>query len=149
MQDEAEAIRVANGTQYGLSATVLSKSATRARRIADQIVSGSASINDYGLTYMAQELPFGGERGSGFGRLNGREGLRACCNVRSVLEDRLPIHAPAKLFPVGEHDYAMARGVIRTIYSKGLRAKVRGLRELAGSARAKLTSKPASRPFDR
>ena len=147
VEDEEEAIRVANGTQYGLSATVLSKSAARARRIADRIVSGSASINDYGLTYMAQELPFGGERGSGFGRLNGREGIRALCNVRSLLEDRLPLHVPAKLFPVSEHDYAITRGVIRTIYSKGVKAKARALGELASAARSKFSSKPASRPF--
>ncbi len=129
-----EAIDVANATQYGLSTTVLSKDRTRAKRIADEIVSGSACVNDYGLTYMVQGLPFGGVRGSGFGRLNGPEGLRACTNRKAVLQDRMPLHAPAKVFPVGPRDYDRARGVIRTLYGRGLRGRWAGLRDLMGVA---------------
>ena len=137
VRSDEEAIEIANGTQYGLSSTVMSKDKRRAKRIADAIVTGSASINDYGLTYMAQDLPFGGVRGSGFGRLNGREGLRACCNVKAVLEDRVALHQPAKLFPVGPHDYDLARGVIKTIYGEGLRGKVAGAKDLAQTLRRK------------
>src|SRR5690606_18874468 len=80
--DEAEAIAIANATEYGLSSSVFSTDHARAKRIADQIVAGSTCINDWALMYMVQELPFGGVKGSGFGRLNGREGLRACTNVK-------------------------------------------------------------------
>lgn len=138
VRDDQDAIDVANSTQYGLSATVLSKDAKRARKIADQIVSGSASINDYGLTYMAQDLPFGGVGGSGFGRLNGRDGLRACTNQKAVLEDRIALHAPAKVFPVKDHDYELVRGVVRTLYGVGLKGRIAGLSDLAQTLRAKL-----------
>jgi acyl-CoA reductase-like NAD-dependent aldehyde dehydrogenase len=97
VKDDADAVRVANSTAYGLGCTVFSKDAARAKRIADRIQSGSASINDFGFTYMAQDLPFGGVGGSGFGRLNGREGLRACCHAKAVLEDRVALHAPGPL----------------------------------------------------
>jgi acyl-CoA reductase-like NAD-dependent aldehyde dehydrogenase len=132
VRDEAEAIRLANDTSYGLGSTVFSKSARRARRIADRIVAGSTVVNDFGLAYMANELPFGGVRGSGFGRLNGREGLRAMCNVKSVMEDRFPLHRPVKLYPVTPGDYARTRDTIELLYRRDLAAKGRALVGLLG-----------------
>ncbi len=134
VKDDDDAVRVANSTAYGLSCTVFSKNATRAKRIVDRVQSGSASINDFGFTYMAQELPFGGVRGSGYGRLNGREGLRACCHAKAVLEDRVALHAPAKVYPVEAHDAELFRGVLRTLYGRGVAGRVKGLRDLAGTA---------------
>ena len=142
--DDDEAVRVANDTDYGLGATVLTRDAARARRIHRQIQAGMVSVNDFGLTYMAQALPFGGVKGSGFGRLNGRDGLRGCCTTKSVLEDRLPVHHPAAIYPVGPADYDVARGAIRTLYSRGLGARWRGLRELLGAWRRKRAAKKAS-----
>ncbi|MBO6935186.1 MAG: aldehyde dehydrogenase family protein [Deltaproteobacteria bacterium] len=142
VKDDLDAIRIANGTQYGLSATVISKDRKRAKKIADGVVSGSASVNDFGFTYMAQDLPFGGIKGSGFGRLNGRDGLRACTNPKAVLEDRFPLpSAPAKVFPVGTDDYDLVRGVLRTLYGADLTQKVKGLGDLAFTLRAKLGRK--------
>src|SRR5690606_20113042 len=60
VKNEAEAIRIANSTDYGLSSSVFSKDHRRAKRIADQIVAGSTCINDWALMYMVQDLPFGG-----------------------------------------------------------------------------------------
>ncbi len=131
VRDEEEAIERANETEYGLSATVLTQDGGRAERMARQIVAGGTSINDFGLTYMAMDLPFGGVRGSGYGRLNGREGLRAMTNVKSVLYDRLPNRLPAKLYPVGPFDYGIAREVVKTVYSRKLSKKISGLVDLA------------------
>jgi acyl-CoA reductase-like NAD-dependent aldehyde dehydrogenase len=142
VKDDLDAIRIANGTQYGLSATVISKDRKRAKKIADGIVSGSASVNDFGFTYMAQDLPFGGVRGSGFGRLNGRDGLRACTNRKAVLEDRFPLPSmPAKVFPVGTDDYDLVRGVLRSMYGADVTQKLKGLGDLAFTLRAKLGRK--------
>ncbi|MBL9026162.1 MAG: aldehyde dehydrogenase family protein [Myxococcales bacterium] len=133
-QGEDDAVRIANSTQYGLSATVMTKSASRARRLVDRIVAGGTSVNDFGFTYMAMDLPFGGVRGSGFGRLNGREGIRACTNPKAVLYDRFPFGAPAKIYPVGTFDYDIARETIRTIYSRGVVNRVGALGRLAKAA---------------
>jgi len=131
--DEVDAITRANDTQFGLGCTIMTKSRARSSRMRRQMAVGGCCVNDFGLTYMAQALPFGGVGRSGFGRLNGREGLRACTNPKAVLSDRWPMHWPAKLFPVGPRDYDIARGVIRTIYNRGIGGKLRGLVELAGS----------------
>jgi hypothetical protein len=81
---------------------------------------------------MAMELPFGGVRGSGFGRLNGREGLRACCNVKAVLDDRFPLHVPAKVFPIGEKSTDLAREVMRLLYRRSVSKRVDAAVALAG-----------------
>jgi acyl-CoA reductase-like NAD-dependent aldehyde dehydrogenase len=131
---EEEAIRVANGTRFGLSSTVMSKDSKRAQRIAEQIVAGSTCINDFGLCYMAQDLPFGGAKNSGIGRLNGREGLRAFTNIKATLRDRLPMHRPNRLFPVRQGDYDLARNTIRFIYDKRIGHRASALAEIVKHA---------------
>ena len=139
--DDEDVIRVANGTPFGLSLTVYSSSDARARYISDNIDTGNVSINDFAMTYMVPDLPFGGVKGSGFGRLNGREGLRAVTKVRGVLEDRLMMGLPPKIYPVNPADYGMARGLIRTIYGRNVGQKLSGMKDLAGGALRRLTGK--------
>jgi acyl-CoA reductase-like NAD-dependent aldehyde dehydrogenase len=119
VRDEAEAVKLANDSEFGLSSSVFTRDPARGERIAKQLVAGSTVVNDFGLHYMAQDLPFGGVKASGFGRLNGREGLRACCNVKAMIADRVPVHRAAKLFPVKPGDYELTRELIRTVYRSG------------------------------
>jgi len=128
--DEDEVIRLANSTPYALGSTVFSKDPERAHRIAAQLRAGSTTINDFSMAYMANELPFGGVGGSGFGRLNGSEGIRACCNVKALLDDRLPGGRPARLFPVAAGDYEQAKSAIRAIYGRGVRERLGGVVDL-------------------
>lgn len=71
---EEEALSLANGTNYGLSATVWTKDISRAHRVAEQLQSGIVWIN----CWMLRDLrtPFGGEKQSGVGREGGLEALR-------------------------------------------------------------------------
>ena len=127
VRDDEHAIAVANGTRFGLSSTVMSRDGARARRIADRLEAGMTAINEFGgATYMAQDLPFGGIKDSGFGRLNGRDGLRALTHPRAFLDDRLPLHIANKLYPVGAADYARVRSVIELLYGPGWRRRLRG-----------------------
>jgi acyl-CoA reductase-like NAD-dependent aldehyde dehydrogenase len=125
VRSDEEALRLANDTEYGLGSSVFTKDRARARRFARELVAGSTIVNDFGMAYMANSLPFGGVRGSGFGRLNGREGIRACCNIKSVLDDRLPMHQAVKLYPVGDGDYARTKNVIQMLYRKGLAGRAK------------------------
>lgn len=134
-ESDDDAIAIANGTRFGLGSTVMSRSHTRARRLAERLRVGSCTVNDFGFTYMAQDLPFGGVDASGFGRLNGREGLRGCTNQKAILEDRLPLHMPAKLYPVKPEVYPLVRGTLRALYQPTLRGRARAVVELAKSLR--------------
>jgi hypothetical protein len=106
---------------------VFTRDRVRGERIARQIVAGSTVVNDFAMHYMAQDLPFGGVRGSGFGRLNGPEGLRAMCNTKAVVSDLLPLHTALKMYPVAPAAYDTARGVFKILYSSTLLGRARGL----------------------
>jgi len=68
-KDEADALRIANGTAYSLAAGVWSRDMGRVQRFAKKARAGTVWINTYGYTDV--RLPWGGERDSGFGREHG------------------------------------------------------------------------------
>lgn len=71
-EDEEDAVRQANDTDYGLSAAVRSSDPERAQRVARQIRAGQVMVNDGRRTGLT---PFGGMKRSGYGRESGRYGL--------------------------------------------------------------------------
>jgi aldehyde dehydrogenase (NAD+) len=79
---EAEAIRIANDTPYGLSGYVSSGDPARARRVAAQLRTGMVHINGAPVDLMA---PFGGYRNSGNGREWGREGIHEFLEVKAMM----------------------------------------------------------------
>ncbi|HMU90441.1 MAG TPA: aldehyde dehydrogenase family protein [Pseudomonadales bacterium] len=80
-KDEADAIRIANDTVYGLSGSVWSSDPNRALRVAKQLRTGQVSINGGGMNLMA---PFGGYKQSGNGRELGEFGLEEYLEIKSV-----------------------------------------------------------------
>jgi acyl-CoA reductase-like NAD-dependent aldehyde dehydrogenase len=129
--DDAQAIDLANGVSYGLSSSVFSRDRRRARKIAEALETGMTAINEFGgITYMAQDLTFGGVKASGYGRMNGREGLRSMCNIKAVIDDRIPVHRANEMYPVRPLLYPRLGGVIELIYGRGLRRRLRGLMKL-------------------
>jgi acyl-CoA reductase-like NAD-dependent aldehyde dehydrogenase len=82
-----EAVRVANDTEYGLSAAIFSRDIMRAMAIAKRIESGICHINGPTVSDEAQ-IPFGGVKASGYGRFGGRWGLDAFTETRWItIED--------------------------------------------------------------
>lgn len=127
---DEEAIALTNSVDFALQSSIFSNDRKRAEHIASQIHAGGCCINDFGQCYLAQDLPFGGVKYSGFGRLNGRDGLRAYTNARAVLTDRFPFVIPPKLFPVKAGDYEKSRAGIRLMFSRSWPDKFRSLIEL-------------------
>jgi acyl-CoA reductase-like NAD-dependent aldehyde dehydrogenase len=131
-RDEAHALEIANGTPFGLSSSVFTRDRRRAARVVSALSSGMAAVNDFGgMTYMAQDLPFGGVKGSGFGRMNGRDGLRACTQPVAILDDRLPVTFANKLFPVSPSTYRGTRAAISLVYGSA-RDKLGALASILG-----------------
>ncbi|KAK9147058.1 hypothetical protein Sjap_006961 [Stephania japonica] len=118
---DEEAIKLANDSNYGLGCAVFSGNQRRAKEIASQLHCGVAPVNDFASTYMCQSLPFGGVKHSGFGRFAGVEGLRACCLVKSVVEDRLWPYVktiiPKPLqYPVAENCFEFQKSLVEALY---------------------------------
>jgi len=79
---EAEALRLANATSYGLSATIWTQDITRANRVAAQTESGIIWVNCWLLRDL--RTPFGGMKNSGVGREGGWEALRFFTEAKNV-----------------------------------------------------------------
>lgn len=79
--DEADAVRLANESRYGLAATVWTSDLDHGRRLAARLDAGTVGINGYRPDL---GVPFGGVKDSGTGRENGREGLAAYLRPDSV-----------------------------------------------------------------
>jgi aldehyde dehydrogenase (NAD+) len=82
--DVDEAVRLANGTDYGLVAGVWTTNVTTAQRMIRDVVSGQVFVNTYGASG-GVELPFGGFRQSGYGREKGAEGLRGFAQLKTAV----------------------------------------------------------------
>lgn len=81
--DEADAIRLANDSEYGLSAAVFSGDAARGLRVARQLRSGICHVNGPTVADEAQ-MPFGGVGGSGYGRFGGKAGIESFTELRWI-----------------------------------------------------------------
>ncbi|MFY9317971.1 aldehyde dehydrogenase family protein [Lentibacter algarum] len=82
-EDEAEAVAIANGTEYGLVASVWTENGARQMRLAKAIRAGQVFINNYGAGG-GVELPFGGVGKSGHGREKGFEALYGFTTLKTV-----------------------------------------------------------------
>ena len=82
-EDEAEALSIANGTQYGLVASVWTDSGARQMRLAKALKAGQVFLNNYGAGG-GVELPFGGTGLSGHGREKGFEALYGFSTLKTV-----------------------------------------------------------------
>jgi acyl-CoA reductase-like NAD-dependent aldehyde dehydrogenase len=92
-RDEADAVRLANDSQYGLSASVFTRDTARGLRVARQIRSGICHINGPTIHDEAQ-MPFGGVGSSGYGRFGGKAGIDQFTELRWITIETQPGHFP-------------------------------------------------------
>lgn len=87
VKDADEALRLANDSEYGLSAAIFTKDLKRGEQLATRIESGDVCVNTTQWTFGTPSLPMGGVKNSGMGRRNGPEGLLRFVKAQSVLVD--------------------------------------------------------------
>ncbi len=90
---EDEAVRVANDTEYGLSAAVFSRDIGRAMAVAARIESGICHVNGPTVHDEAQ-MPFGGVKASGYGRFGGKAAVYEFTELRWITVQNGPRHYP-------------------------------------------------------
>ena len=83
-EDEADAIRIANGTDFGLVAGVWTRDGGRQHRVAKRVRAGQVFVNGYGAGG-GIELPFGGFKKSGHGREKGFEALYDMSATKTIV----------------------------------------------------------------
>lgn len=92
-KDEADAIRIANDSEYGLSAAVFTTNIANGLKVAKQIKSGICHVNGPTVHDEAQ-MPFGGVGDSGYGRFGGKAGIDQFTELRWITVETEPGHYP-------------------------------------------------------
>lgn len=99
VKDDAEAIREANRSNYGLLASVWTKDTNRGKKIAEQVQAGTVIINDVIYTHGAAETPWFGVKESGYGVTHSKHGLREFVQMKHINWDVFPMKSNPWWFP--------------------------------------------------
>jgi acyl-CoA reductase-like NAD-dependent aldehyde dehydrogenase len=118
-EGEDEAVRHANDSEFGLAASVWSRDLGKARRVSRRIEAGMVWVNDFGYSFSAGQAPWGGVKGSGFGRTSSKHGLYECVHVKYVDSDRGRLR-PAWWFPYDAETERALRAALDVLYGAGL-----------------------------
>ncbi|WP_255485842.1 aldehyde dehydrogenase family protein [Mycobacteroides sp. LB1] len=121
--DADEAIRLANDSRYGLSASVWTRDSAQGQRVARRLDAGAVNINDAVANLFSFALPMGGWKQSGIGsRWGGNAGVRKYCRQTAITEPRLPpvINEPM-WFPYSKARIRFVFGAMRAVGARGLR----------------------------
>jgi acyl-CoA reductase-like NAD-dependent aldehyde dehydrogenase len=122
--DEEEAVRMANDTRYGLSASVFA-SEERAQRVAERLEAGAVNVNDALINYFFLEVPMGGWKDSGIGWRHGAPGIRKYCRTETIVTPRFRTAKDEPLwYPYTARRRRLIDRVYRAVNARGLRNRL-------------------------
>ena len=121
VKDEAEAIRTANDSNFGLLASVWTKDTSRGKAIADQLEAGTVLINDVMYTHSAAETPWFGVKQSGMGVTHSKHGLREFVQMKHINWDLLPMKTNLWWFPYSEDRLRNFKLLMKLLHKWGLK----------------------------
>ena len=116
--NEADGIAAANGTAFGLSASVWTSDPQRAERVARRLRAGTVWHNDHSYSYATAQASWGGSGESGFGRTHSRHGLYDLTAIKFLDRDSGRLGVPW-WFPYEPDGAETFRGVLQALYGPG------------------------------
>ena len=136
---DAEAIRLANDSEYGLAASVWTRDRSRGEKIARQINAGTVMVNDAVSCFGISEAPHGGMKASGIGRTHGTFGLEEMVWTKYLDADLLPRMKKPWWYGYGAGLADAAAGFLDFQFARGIGKRLKGgLRSLPLIRRPKL-----------
>jgi len=129
---DADAVRLANDSEYGLAASVWTRDRVRGEKIAQQVHAGTVMINDVVSCFGISEAPHGGVKASGIGRTHGRFGLEEMVRLKYLDTDLLPSMKKPWWYGYGEKLNAAANGFLDFQFADGIGNRLRGAMRSAG-----------------
>jgi succinate-semialdehyde dehydrogenase/glutarate-semialdehyde dehydrogenase len=127
---EEEAIRLANDSEFGLTASVWTRDLAKGQRVAKKIEAGSVCINEVLYTHGIGQTPWGGFKNSGRGRTHGREGLMELVQPQHIHTNRLAILPDAWWLPYSPEAVKTFRGFAKYFASGSVLKTTRLLPQL-------------------
>lgn len=124
--DADEAVRLANDSTYGLSATIWTRDLVRAQSIARRLDVGAVNINDAYANLFALTLPHGGWKTSGSGaRFGGAHGLRKYTRQQAITTPRFPtLEREPAWFPYSRRRAQLTRRLFHAVAARDLRRRI-------------------------
>jgi betaine-aldehyde dehydrogenase len=128
--DADEAVRLANDSEYGLSASIWSSDRDRARALARRLECGAVNINDVAANLVNFPAPMAGWKSSGIGsRLGGEAGIRKFCRPEAIVDTRLASSGgEPNWYPYSRVKTRLIDRAARLFTARGRRRVLRGRR---------------------
>jgi len=133
VKDAEEAVRLANDSRYGLSASIFSRDKTAAAKLAEKIESGAVCVNDSLVNFIVLEAPMGGRKDSGFGTRHGAAGIRKYCEQKTIVVDRFGLKAEFPWYPATRQKAQQVRHLLNLLCHSGWAHKLRAFKGLIRS----------------
>jgi betaine-aldehyde dehydrogenase len=126
VRDTEEALRLANDTRYGLSASVFGEKG-RAEAVARRIECGAVNVNDVIVNFIATDVPMGGWKDSGIGFRHGEWGIKKFCRPESLIITRFGGKREPTWYPYSKARRGLVARIARAFNARDLRRRF-GLR---------------------
>jgi acyl-CoA reductase-like NAD-dependent aldehyde dehydrogenase len=135
--DDDEAVRLANDSDYGLAASIWTRNRLRGENLARRIHAGTVMVNDVVSCFGISEAPHGGLKSSGVGRTHGRFGLEEMVRLKYLDSDRIPGMKKLWWYGYGESFRRQMEGFLDLEFGRDLLQKLHGALRAAGAVTRK------------
>ena len=136
-EDDDEAVKLANDSEFGLAASLWTRDRARGERMARRIQAGTVMVNDLVSCFGISEAPHGGMKSSGMGRTHGRFGLEEMVRLKYIDTDLMPGMKKVWWYAYGSNFARQMEGFLDMQFARRLGERLRGTLRAAGVLKRK------------